>query len=151
MKKNNAKVISTSFLSVIALEFGMHCISVFTKIAEYSGIYGFSETDSFNMQMSSLTFLFGITFIVIGNIMPKSKRNGAVGFRTNSSMKNDCTWQFSNRFAGRTMMISGVISVIFALTVKGVVSVLLMIICLILSTAVSCIYSYKLAENQEKT
>lgn len=151
MKKNNSKVISTVFLCMIFIQFGMHCISVFSKIVQYRGLYGFDEKTSFDIQMSMLTLMLGIMYIVLGNIMSKTKRNGAVGFRTNSSMKNDYTWQQSNRFAGRAMMMTGVISLVLAFVLKGISSIFFMLGCLIICVIVSSIYSYKIAEGQNKS
>ena len=49
----------------------------------------------------------GLILIVIGNIIPKCKRNSVVGVRTTWSMDNDTTWELSNRLGGRLIMICG--------------------------------------------
>ena len=39
----------------------------------------------------------GLIFIVIGNIIPKCKRNSVIGVRTSWSMDNDTTWELSKQ------------------------------------------------------
>lgn len=42
--------------------------------------------------------LAGIVFIILGNYMPKTKKNNVVVARTAWSMYNNNTWRKSNRF-----------------------------------------------------
>ena len=71
------------------------------------------------------TFLQGVMFIVLGNIMPKVRRNGVVGFRVRWTLYNDTTWQKSNRFAAAALIIVGVCTIVSTAFVGGIGSVLL--------------------------
>lgn len=93
-------------------------------------------------MFSMLTLIMGIMFIVVENVMPKTKLNGGIGLRTMWSMENDKTWLASNRFGGKAMVISGIISVILGFAVKGVASTIIMTVLLLIATTVSVIYSY---------
>lgn len=64
-----------------------------------------------------LTILCGSLLLVPGNILPKCRRNGRVGFRLPWTKYNDITWQKSNRFAGRMLVAAGalgIVSTVFA-------------------------------------
>lgn len=149
MKKNNSKVISVIGICLTAVEFIMQCVSQFSTIAS-SGSFGFlAEIDSFKLNMSALSFTFGIMFIVAGNIMPKLKRNEMVGLRTNATMENDLIWQKSNRFAGKAFVICGFCSVISAFTFKGLPSVIITVILVILVSVISSLYAASLESGKE--
>ena len=59
-----------------------------------------------------LTILCGSLLLVPGNILPKCRRNGMVGFRLSWTKYNDITWQKSNRFAGRMLVAAGVLGIV---------------------------------------
>ena len=64
-----------------------------------------------------LTILCGSLLLVPGNILPKCRRNGRVGFRLPWTKYNDITWQKSNRFAGMMLVAAGalgIVSTVFA-------------------------------------
>lgn len=145
MKRNNKKVISVVGICLTGSEFIMQCTSLFSHLSSSGRLAFADEIDPFKLQMSMLTFAFGIVFIILGNIMPKTKRNGMIGLRTNSSMKDDQTWQKSNRFAGKAMMISGFASVISALVFKGLASVIIMLVILSAVVVISCVYAASVA------
>ena len=49
----------------------------------------------------------GLLLIVLGNLMPKSRKNSAMGMRCKWSMYNDETWRRSNRAAGIVSIAAG--------------------------------------------
>lgn len=57
----------------------------------------------------------GVLFLILGNYMPKAKRNSMVGFRCGWTMFNDVTWQKSNRFSGVALMLSGLFTAVCAI------------------------------------
>ena len=59
--------------------------------------------------------LMGVFFLVLGNYMPKTRKNGIVGLRVSWSMYNDVTWSKSNRFGGILIMIEGVVAILAGL------------------------------------
>ena len=64
-----------------------------------------------------MTVLCGTLLLVLGDILPKCRRNGMVGFRLPWTKYNDITWQKSNRFAGRMLVAAGalgIVSTVFA-------------------------------------
>lgn len=59
-----------------------------------------------------LTVLCGALLLLLGNILPKCRRNGMVGFRLPWTKYNDLTWQKSNRFAGMMLVAAGALGII---------------------------------------
>ena len=59
-----------------------------------------------------ITVLCGTLLLVLGDILPKCRRNGMVGFRLSWTKYNDLTWQKSNRFAGMMLVAAGVLGII---------------------------------------
>ena len=59
-----------------------------------------------------MTVLCGALLLMLGDILPKCRRNGMVGFRLPWTKYNDITWQKSNRFAGRMLVAAGVLGIV---------------------------------------
>lgn len=59
-----------------------------------------------------LTILCGALLVLLGNVLPKCKRNGVVGFRLSWTKYNDLTWQKSNRFAGIMLVAAGILGIV---------------------------------------
>lgn len=121
--------------------------SIMFGIMGYFSTYtGFLEAKN-NMSQSSVDkYLFinifmSIFFIVIGNILPKSKRNSVVGLRTKASMVNDKVWAMSNRFAGKSLVISGILTIIETLFIGGVASTFIMVGILVVDGIISAVYA----------
>ncbi len=69
----------------------------------------------------------GILLIILGNIMPKARRNALFGLRTKWSMSNDSVWQKSQRFGGFSSVICGLIMMISAVFVSGIWNIVILI------------------------
>lgn len=61
----------------------------------------------------------GVLLIVLGNLMPKARRNSVFGVRTASSMANDEVWRKSQRFGGFSAVILGFGMVITGIFIDG--------------------------------
>lgn len=86
--------------------------------------------------------LLGIVFIILGNFMPKTRRNSTVGLRTVWSTENDKTWAESNRLGGRVLIIAGILTIIVAITIGGMASTLIMLGILLAATVLLVYVSY---------
>ncbi len=138
--ENNAKFLNLAAISM-ALAFGvMHVI--FTCSSYMEAINNASKS-SINIS-SVVCVIWGIIFIILGNFMPKVKRNGIMGLRTEKTLSNDDIWRKSNRFAGVTLMIAGFAIAIQALFISGIAAVLVMLGIIILVTIVDLIYVARL-------
>ena len=84
----------------------------------------------------------GVLIIIVGNILPKAKRNSVVGVRTPWSMKNDRTWALSNRFGGISFVICGLLIIIESAIIGGITSTFIMLGLIILDGIITTVYSY---------
>ena len=93
------------------------------------------------VQFSKVTMtIFGILFIVLGNVMPKIEKNRTLGIKTVWSLYNETTWQKTHRFAGFVSVIVGILTFITGLIFDDTVNfTILMILLLILTLKTSLI------------
>lgn len=91
--------------------------------------------------------ILGIVFILIGNFMPKVRRNNIVGLRTFWSKSSDAVWQKSQRFGGIASVICGILLLLGALFLTGtaatVTLIVLVVVWIVLCTGASYIYYKK--------
>lgn len=57
----------------------------------------------------------GIMFMVLGNILPRTRSNWWMGIRTPWTMESENVWRATHRLAGKTFMLGGAITLIAAL------------------------------------
>ena len=93
----------------------------------------------------------GALLVVLGNIMPKMRRNALFGLRTKWSMANDNIWQKSQRFGGIASVIAGFIMIILALFVPGIWNVVMMTIVIVIWLILCIVASHRYyMADQEK-
>ncbi len=137
---NNHKVVYWTFLGLLVMYNIMHYSFLYSAYLEAS--LGATHMKFDTMMVT--TFLMGIFLVVIGNIIPKAKRNSTVGMRTGWSVHNDMTWATSNRFAGKAFVVAGIIIAIQALIFEGLAAIGIMLGIIVLVSIVSIVYSYKM-------
>lgn len=135
--KANMKVMDVTSI-ITSLMFAV--INFITIYASYSQLDGVSASDFDILKL--LTIVMGVSFILIGNFMPKAKNNRNLGFRLPWTRYNDVTWQKSNRFAGIAMVISGIIITLGGIIFSGKVSMIIMLISLCVALPILTIYAY---------
>ena len=120
----------------------------------YAGFAGVTELGSMPVDINQIMCIaMGIVFIVLGNYLPKVRRNGVSGVRTKWSMANDTAWKLSQRFGGAVFMADGLITIVIGIFVRGIASILAALGLLIVAGAVMVIYSrfaYKKSLKSEK-
>lgn len=135
---SNIKVLNITTWVMALLFFVMNDITLYSS---YSQAFPEKNLPEFDM-INAISIVMGITFIVMGNYIPKTRKNSTIGFRFPWTMYNDITWRKSNRFASIVMMIAGAISITAAIFVKGIISTIIMLGALLLSIPVMMIYAY---------
>lgn len=88
---------------------------------------------------------FGILFIYIGYILPKTKQNWFMGIRTPWAMTSEENWKKTHELGGKFFIISGIISCSGAII--GSYGLLAGIICILLSSIAIYAYSYGLSKK----
>ena len=96
-----------------------------------------------------VTVILGIIMVVFGNYMPKTKRNGIVGFRTSVTMKSDENWKKANKFAGIVFVIVGAAMIVLSVMVQGNVAMVVTLALLMVAMMVCLMYTSKIEVNDE--
>ena len=135
--ENNIKVLGFTAIGMTIMFTVMQLVFLFIDINTSDG----QEKMAVDINVVS-NCLMGLMVIVIGNIIPKCKRNGIVGVRTTWSMDNDTTWELSNRLGGRLLMVCGVLTILETIIIKGFASTVIMLVLLIATTVLVTYYSY---------
>ena len=102
-----------------------------------------------NMIFVIISSVIGVLFIIIGNILPKTKRNSLIGVRMKFCMDTDEHWYIANRACGVAMVISGLVSIISGLIVRNGSYIIYFLISLILSLTVATLYSYAIIKKNK--
>lgn len=98
-----------------------------------------------------LTFIaLGVLIVVIGNMMPKIRRNHVSGLRTKWSLASDEVWQKSNRFAGISAVVCGILMIILAAVLSGTAVIISEMVLLLLWAAAGVIASYKYHKKEQQ-
>lgn len=135
--QNNIKVLGFTAIGMTIMFTMMQLVFLFMDINTSDG----QEKMAVDINVVS-NCLIGLITIVIGNIIPKCRRNGLVGVRTTWSMDNDTTWELSNRLGGRLFMAFGVLTILETIIIKGFASTVIMLVLLIATTILVTYYSY---------
>ncbi|MCR4673459.1 MAG: SdpI family protein [Lachnospiraceae bacterium] len=123
----------------------------FYLFGSYKEAVSMAETQAVDTGKVTV-ILMGIVFIILGNVMTKTRMNGVVGVRISWSMYNDNTWRKSNRFGGILIMIAGVLSILTALVMENsFASSMISVLYLVLASVATLVYSYGVyKEEREK-
>jgi uncharacterized membrane protein len=84
----------------------------------------------------------GIIFILIGDALPKTRRNFFIGVRTPWTLTSDLAWEKTHRLAGRLMVLIGLWDVVAAFFVSGVGLVFTIAVPVLAMVFIAVIYSY---------
>lgn len=140
--RNNEKV------SIIA---GMASLAVFNALTYYFLYTSFHKVENLSqvpVDLNQLIYgLLGITMIIMGNIMPKLRKNSVIGLRTGWSQKNETTWKKSQKFGGISFMIAGFSILVICFLTKGAACVLWTLGIIIILLIVDIWYTYKIAQK----
>lgn len=89
------------------------------QIWHISMIYpGFEATPAGTLDsMRIMAIIISLSFVVLGNVLPKCRRNYFIGIRTPWTLKNEVCWSKTHRLAGILMLGTGLISTLLCLFV----------------------------------
>lgn len=76
-----------------------------------------------------------VTFIVIGNYLPKVRQNSFIGIKTRRTLNNEIVWHKTNRFAGFVMTICGIVMIPLAF-LEHLIAALVVIVLAIIITGI---------------
>ena len=142
---SNAKVLSITGIVTMCLFFVINLLTLYSVYMEVTPNSALPKIDIFQV----IGVVMGITFIALGNYMPKTRKNSNIGFRLPWTQYNDVTWSKSNRFAGYVLMISGLVAIIGAIFTKGMLSTVIMVGSLLTSIPIIMIYAYAVYKKEK--
>ncbi len=134
-------------ICVIAGILVLFLFNVMTGYTLYTGMHQVADLSRVTIDISQLLYeILGVALILIGNVMPKLRKNAVIGLRTKWSMKNETTWRKSQHFGGISLLIGGLIILIACFFVKGIACSLLTVGVLTVVLIVDVLYTYKVAQ-----
>ena len=91
--------------------------------------------------------ILGLTFIVIGNYMPKTTRNVTMGIKIKWTLANDDNWSATHRLAGKIYVAVGFL-LLFAIPLPVKVLPYLLISTIVAACLIPALYSYCFYKKQ---
>ena len=140
----NLDILDTVILIVMVL-FNALCVFLLTIMK-----HPVTMKNKENMIFVIISTIIGVLFILLGNILPKTKPNSFVGVRLSWCMDSDEHWYITNRNCGIAMVLSGICTVIAGLIVRNGTYIIYMILSLIVFLTVATIYSYVIIKGKKK-
>lgn len=140
----NAMVLKIVGISMASLFTAMQAFILYGEYVEASTAATHAQID-----VPKITcILLGVLFVILGNFIPKTKKNYAVGLRTSWSMYNDVTWMKSNRFGAVALMITGLLTIVTAIFTESMLSIIMLLVYLFAATTAVLIYSRKIYKDE---
>ena len=140
--KNNEKIVLITGECIL----GLFTVTSFYLL--YLAFHNVTNVYSPDIEIGNiLCFLMGAAMIVMGNIMPKAKKNSIVGFRCAWTTKSDEIWKKSQHFAGAASVITGIILVIVSFFVHNISAIFFIVGLDLIQTIICLIYAYKLTHE----
>lgn len=132
-RENYAKFASAYDLTVaavLALLFATHLIVIATALG-------------YQLPIRRIVPVFvGLTFLVVGNVMPRARSNFMFGIRTPWTLSSERVWASTHRLAGYTMMAAGLGMVIAGLVLPAGITAEVMIVVVVAAVIGPAAYSY---------
>ncbi len=142
----NAKIV---VIVCVALGIVMIGLEIVFICIGYNGLTQISGTEA-ELYCSVTVILMGLLFAVLGNIMPKMKKNMLMGLRTTWSMKNDEVWARCQRMGGTVMFFGGAATILSGIILRGYPSLVAMMIIDLVMFAIMIKGSHQIYTDWEK-
>ena len=123
-------------------------LSTIVYTLKQEGILTIFVEGSFNISYI-VCALLGITFIILGNYMPKFKQNFFCGIKTPWTLTDEENWYKTHRLTGKLWVLGGIL-MIFIPYFPGKVSAALLIVCSLIMVLAPMLYSYLLVRQKTK-
>ena len=119
-------------------------------ISNYVSATIYASTKGFNISVPIVvSALMGAMFIIIGNYLPKCKRNRTMGIKVKWALESDDNWYATHRFTGRLWVILGV-AVLACSFLPEKIFLIAMVASIAPAVIIPIIYSYLFYKKQVK-
>lgn len=92
-------------------------------------------------MLRAMLFGVGLMFAIMGNYMPRIRSNWWMGVRTPWTLDNEEVWRRTHRFAGRTFVMGGVITML-SVALPGEAARVIALVSMMIAGLVPVVYSY---------
>lgn len=94
-----------------------------------------------------MTVVFGLMFTVLGNYMPKIRRNASLGIKISWTLDSEENWNATHRFAGKVWTVCG-IAVLLSIFLPEDWSVPALLIAILPAVLLPILYSWRFRKKQ---
>ena len=123
----------------------IYWIIPFVSCLSMISIYGVSL--GYSMMSGILAQIFmGVIMIVIGNYLPKTRRNYIIGIRLPWTLENDENWSKTHRLAGKIWVLGGLL--LFLNSFVQIYVYWVFFLTLLLVVLMPGVYSYQLSKSE---
>ncbi len=119
-------------------------IIFFMSVGNITDFYSYH----FEKLISGVMYLL---FIILGNMLPKFKRNHFIGIRLPWTLKNDEVWFKTHRFGGKVFFYGGIIAFVLNFFVEKEQSMFLLLILITVIVTSTAVYSYNIYKNLDES
>lgn len=142
------KVSLLTAIGMVALFDGLEAYFMWLALAYTGGEYAIPALPELDwVRLTSL--LLGVLLIVLGNFMPKARKNNFYGLRTRWSMSSEEAWRKSQRFGGFASVAAGVVLLAITAFLSGAANLLAQAVMLALWLAACVAASYRYGKAGE--
>lgn len=112
-------------------------------------------TYMYNMEMAVdigmvCLSILGVLFMILGNYLPKCRRNYFVGIRLPWTLMDDANWNYTHRIGGFVFVIMGLIFVVNAFLFSKMISIVAMVAGVLIPSVASFLYYKKNGTSKEE-
>ena len=111
------------------------------SIATMTMLYIYNVGIATSPEVYALVFV-GALFLILGNWLPKTRQNYAVGIKVPWTLDNELNWEKTHRLAGYLWMIGGIMMIIMGITTKA--PEIVAIVSIFIVVVIPILYSYYL-------
>ncbi len=141
---SNVKVMKITGVSMAAMFTVMQSLILYGSYVEANTGAAYASIDI----GKAACILSGVILIVLGNFMPKTKKNRVVGVRVSWSLHNDTTWMKSNRFGGAAMITAGLMTIITTIFTPSGIAVVMLLVYILTASAATLVYTHKIYKKE---
>ena len=116
-------------------------VSCLSMISTYGASLGYSMMSGILAQI-----FMGVVMIVIGNYLPKTRRNYIIGIRLPWTLENDENWSKTHRIAGKIWVLGGLLLFLNAFVQLYVYWVFFLTLFFVV--IIPSVYSYQLSKSE---
>jgi len=95
----------------------------------------------------AVSLLLGVTFILIGNYLPKCKQNHTIGIKVKWTLESEENWNATHRFGGKVWVIGG-LALIAGVLLPEVIAPAVTLVCTAVLVLLPIVYSYRYHAKQ---